>query len=36
MKYVYPVIKKYKGNFEIVYKVNNSDTIVYKRLEKLN
>jgi len=36
MKYVYPVIRKYEENFEIVYKVNSSDTIVYKRLKKLN
>jgi hypothetical protein len=36
IKYVYPVIKKYEENFEIVYKAKDNKTIVYKRLKKLD
>lgn len=36
MKYVYPVIREYEENFEIVYKAEDSKTIVYKRLNKLD
>ncbi len=36
MKYVYPVIRKYEENFEIVYKAEDNKTIVYKRIKKLD
>jgi len=36
MKYVYPIIKKYRESFETVYEVDNGSTVVYKRLKKLD
>lgn len=36
MKYVYPIIEKYKENFEIVYKCDDGKTVVYERLNKLD
>jgi len=36
MKYVSPVIEKYKENFEIVYKCYNGKAVVYKRLKELD
>ncbi len=36
MKYVYPIIEKYKENFKTVYEAGNDGTVVYKRLKKLD
>ncbi|MBU2598416.1 MAG: glycosyltransferase family 39 protein [Actinobacteria bacterium] len=36
MKYVYPIIEKYKENFKTVYEAGNGGTVVYERLKKLD
>jgi len=36
MKYVYPIIEKYKENFKTVYEAGNGGTVVYKRLKELD
>ncbi|GAH29168.1 unnamed protein product, partial [marine sediment metagenome] len=36
MKYVYPIIEKYKENFKTVYEAGNGGTVAYKRLKELD
>lgn len=36
MKYVHPIIEKYKENFKTVYEAGNGGTVVYKRLKELD